>query len=36
MEDLVISGVELDAGQARITLLHVPDQPTWDVSDVVW
>ncbi len=27
MEDLVISGVELDESQARITLLNVPDQP---------
>ncbi len=27
MEDLVISGVELDESQARITLLDVPDQP---------
>jgi aspartate kinase len=27
MEDLVISGVRLDENQARITLLHVPDQP---------
>lgn len=27
MEDLVISGVELDENQARITLLNVPDQP---------
>jgi len=27
MEDLVISGVELDEGQARITVLNVPDQP---------
>jgi aspartate kinase len=27
MEELVISGVELDEGQARITLLNVPDQP---------
>ena len=27
MEDLVISGVELDEDQARITLFDVPDQP---------
>jgi aspartate kinase len=27
MEDLVISGVELDESQARITLTDVPDQP---------
>jgi aspartate kinase len=27
MEDLVISGVELDEGQARITVLDVPDRP---------
>src|SRR5690242_19005527 len=27
MEDLVISGVELDEHQARITLFNVPDQP---------
>lgn len=27
MEDLIISGVELDEEQARITLLNVPDQP---------
>jgi aspartate kinase len=27
MEDLVISGVELDEGQARITVLNVPDRP---------
>lgn len=27
MEDLVISGVELDEGQARVTLSEVPDQP---------
>ena len=27
MEDLVISGVELDEGQARITVLDLPDQP---------
>jgi aspartate kinase len=27
MEDLVISGVELDERQARVTLLNVPDQP---------
>jgi aspartate kinase len=27
MEDLVISGVELDEHQARITLFDVPDQP---------
>jgi aspartate kinase len=27
MEDLVISGVELDEQQARITLFNVPDQP---------
>jgi aspartate kinase len=27
MEDLVISGVELDEGQARVTVLNVPDQP---------
>ncbi len=27
MEDLVISGVELDEGQARVTLYNVPDQP---------
>ena len=27
MEDLVISGVELDEGQSRITVLNVPDQP---------
>jgi aspartate kinase len=27
MEDLVISGVELDEGQARITLFDVPDRP---------
>ncbi len=27
MEDLVISGVELDERQARVTLFNVPDQP---------
>jgi aspartate kinase len=27
MEDLVVSGVELDDNQARITLLDVPDRP---------
>ncbi|MDB5351221.1 MAG: aspartate kinase, monofunctional class [Planctomycetota bacterium] len=27
MEDLVISGVELDETQARVTVLNVPDQP---------
>jgi aspartate kinase len=27
MEDLVVSGVELDDRQARVTLLNVPDQP---------
>ena len=27
MEDLVISGVELDEGQARITLHEIPDRP---------
>ena len=27
MEDLVISGVELDENQARVTLYNVPDQP---------
>src|SRR4051812_48067962 len=27
MEDLVISGVELDESQARVTLFNVPDQP---------
>ena len=27
MEDLVISGVELDEGQARITVMNVPDRP---------
>ena len=27
MEDLVISGVELDEGQARVTLHEVPDRP---------
>jgi aspartate kinase len=27
MEDLVISDVELDSNQARVTLLHVPDRP---------
>jgi aspartate kinase len=27
MEDLVISGVELDEDQARVTVLNVPDQP---------
>jgi aspartate kinase len=27
MEDLVISGVELDDTQARVTILNVPDQP---------
>lgn len=27
MEDFVISGVELDEGQARITVLNVPDRP---------
>ncbi|HEV3120760.1 MAG TPA: ACT domain-containing protein, partial [Isosphaeraceae bacterium] len=27
MEDLVISGVELDADQSRVTLFNVPDQP---------
>ena len=27
MEDLVISGVELDEGQARMTVLDVPDRP---------
>ncbi|WP_435006353.1 aspartate kinase [Tundrisphaera lichenicola] len=32
MEDLVISGVELDEDQARITLLDVPDQPGYAAS----
>lgn len=27
MEDLVVSGVDLDEQQARVTLLNVPDQP---------
>jgi aspartate kinase len=27
MEDLVISGVELDEGQARVTVFDIPDQP---------
>ncbi len=27
MEDLVISGVELDENQARVTVFNVPDQP---------
>ena len=27
MEDLVISGVELDEAQARVTVSHVPDRP---------
>jgi aspartate kinase len=27
MEDLVISGLELDTSQARVTVLNVPDQP---------
>ncbi len=27
MEDLIISGVELDTGQARVTLLNLPDLP---------
>jgi aspartate kinase len=27
MEDLVISGVELDVSQARLTLMELPDQP---------
>ena len=27
MEDLVVSGVELDRGQARVTLLDMPDRP---------
>jgi aspartate kinase len=27
MEDLVISGIELDDKQARVTLFNVPDQP---------
>lgn len=27
MEDLVVSGVELDENQARITLLNIPDKP---------
>jgi aspartate kinase len=32
MEDLVISGVELDESQARITLLNVPDRPGYAAS----
>ncbi len=32
MEDLVISGVELDEGQARITLYDVPDRPGFAAS----
>ena len=32
MEDLVISGVELDEGQARITLFDVPDRPGYAAS----
>jgi aspartate kinase len=32
MEDLVISGVELDEGQARITLFDVPDRPGFAAS----
>ncbi len=32
MEDLVISGVELDEGQARITLHDVPDRPGYAAS----
>ena len=32
MEDLVISGVELDEGQARVTLLEVPDRPGYAAS----
>ena len=32
MEDLVISGVELDEDQARITLLDVPDRPGYAAS----
>ena len=32
MEDLVISGVELDEGQARITVFDVPDRPGFAAS----
>ena len=32
MEDLVISAVELDEGQSRITVRHVPDQPGYAAS----
>ncbi len=32
MEDLVISGVELDEGQARITVFDVPDRPGYAAS----
>jgi aspartate kinase len=32
MEDLVISGVELDEHQTRITLFNVPDQPGYAAS----
>jgi aspartate kinase len=32
MEDLVISGVELDEGQARITIFDVPDRPGFAAS----
>ena len=32
MEDLVISAVELDEGQARITVLNVPDRPGYAAS----
>ena len=32
MEDLVISGVELDEGQARVTIFGVPDRPGFAAS----
>jgi aspartate kinase len=32
MEDLVISGVELDLGQARVSLFGVPDRPGYAAS----
>jgi aspartate kinase len=32
MEDLVISGVELDEGQARVSLFDVPDRPGYAAS----
>jgi len=32
MEDVVISGIELDEGQARVTLMEVPDRPGYAAS----